>query len=464
MSQTRSIAVVLCGLVCGAHAQGLPASVDAALARAKVPRESFVAYVAEVDGKSPPRLIHRAEVPVNPASIAKLATTFAGLDVLGPAYSWTTPVYIDGTLENGTLQGNLHIQGRGDPKLVSERLWLLMRRVQGLGIRNIAGDIVLDRGSFDVAAQDPGAFDGEPLRPYNASPDALLVNFKSVLITFTPAGARALVHVEPPLRGVQFPAEVPLRPGCGDWRPQLKADFSDPARIRFAGAYGAACGERHWPVAYAQPASFAARAIAGMWQQIGGTLGGQVREGRVPAGQQPAFELASPPLADVIRDINKFSNNVMAQQLFLTLGLQRGVPATFDSARESMRAWWASRIGGDVPVFQNGSGLARDERITAAQLGRLLHVAWASPLMPELMSSLPLAGVDGTLATSAKGRSARGTAHLKTGSLWNVQGVAGYVEGANGKRYVLVAIVNDPHASQAQAAIDALLAWTVQAE
>jgi D-alanyl-D-alanine carboxypeptidase/D-alanyl-D-alanine-endopeptidase (penicillin-binding protein 4) len=465
MPQTHSIFLVSWLLAATlVHAQGLPPAVDAALARAKVPRESLVAYVAEADGKAAPRLVHRTEAAVNPASIAKLATTFAGLDLLGPAYTWSTAVYIDGVIENGTLQGNVFVQGRGDPKLVTERLWLMVRRLQGLGIRHIAGDIVLDRSVFDVPSQDPAAFDGEPLRPYNAGPDALLVNFKSVLFTFTPAGHRALVHVEPPLRGVQFPMEVPTRPGCGDWRPALQADFKDPARVRFAGAYGATCGERQWPVAYAQPASYSSRAIAGMWQHIGGTLAGQAQEGRVPAGQQPAFELASPQLAEVIRDINKFSNNVMAQQLFLTLGLQRGVPATFESARDAMRTWWASRIGGDVPVFQNGSGLSRDERTSAAQLARLLHAAWLSPLMPEFIASLPLAGVDGTLATSARGRSGRGIAHLKTGSLWNVQGVAGYVEAANGKRYVLVAIVNDPNANQAQPALDALLAWTAQAE
>jgi D-alanyl-D-alanine carboxypeptidase/D-alanyl-D-alanine-endopeptidase (penicillin-binding protein 4) len=463
MSLVRCIALIAWAVACAARAQVLPPAVDAALAQARVPRDALAAYVAEADGKSPPRLAWRADAAVNPASIAKLATTFAGLDVLGPAYTWTTAVYVDGVIENGTLQGNVTIQGRGDPKLVTERLWLLMRKLQGLGIRHIAGDIVLDRGAFAVPPQDPGAFDGEPLRPYNAGPDALLVNFKSVVMTFTPAGTRALVHVEPPLAGVQFPAEVPLRAGCGDWRPQLKADFTDPARVRFAGAFGAACGERQWPVAYAQPAAFSERAVAGMWLQLGGTIGGRVREGRAPA-QQPAFEFGSPALADVIRDINKFSNNVMAQQLFLTLALQRASPATFEVAREAMRAWWAARIGGDVPAFQNGSGLARDERTTAAQLARLLHAAWTSPLMPEFVASLPFAGVDGTLTTSAKGRSGRGIAHLKTGSLVNVQGVAGYVEGANGKRYVLVAIVNDPRANQAQAAIDALVAWTAQAE
>jgi D-alanyl-D-alanine carboxypeptidase/D-alanyl-D-alanine-endopeptidase (penicillin-binding protein 4) len=458
MPSARWFAPFVFAIAVACHAQALPPAALAALARAGGPPDAFTAVVVDAEGKAPPRVLHRENAPVNPASIAKLTTTFAALELLGPAFRWTTPVYVDGPIEEGTLQGDLYIQGRGDPKLVAENLWLLMRRVQGLGIRRIAGDIVLDHSAFDVPPQDPGAFDGEPLRPYNASPDALLLNFKSVLLTFTPVGSRARVHVEPPLAAVQFPAEVALRPGCGDWRTALQADFSDPDRVRFAGAYGAACGERFWPVAYAQPSSFAVRAVAGMWQSLGGALGGQVRDGRVPAGLQRAFEISAPPLAEVIRDINKFSNNVMAQQVFLTIALQRGAPATYEAARDTVGAWWRERIGGEPPTMENGSGLARDERITAAQLARLLQVAWASPLMPELASSLPLAGVDGTLRRSGN----RGAAHLKTGSLRDVHGVAGYVEGASGRRWVLVAIANHPNANALQPAIDALIAWTAQ--
>jgi serine-type D-Ala-D-Ala carboxypeptidase/endopeptidase (penicillin-binding protein 4) len=445
-----------------AAAQGLPPEVDAALARARLPRDAIALLVTDADGKTAPRLAHRTDVPVNPASIAKLATTFAGLDLLGPAFVWTTPVYLEGIVRDGTLHGNLYIKGQGDPKLVAERLWLLLRRVQGLGIRGIAGDIVLDRSAFEIDPRDPGAFDGEPLRPYNAAPDALLLNFKSVVMTFTPQPGAALVHVEPPLAGVQLPAPVPLVAGeCGDWRTGLKADFSDPARIRFAGGYPLACGERSWPLAYADPRSYAARAVAGMWQHLGGTLAGQVRDGRVPAGLAPAFEVQSPALAEVIRDINKFSNNVMAQQLFLTLGLQQKGVGTVEASREAMRQWWRDRIGpGETPTFVNGSGLSREERITALQLGRLLQVAWASPLMPELAASLPVAGIDGTLRRS-RGRGV-GLAHLKTGSLRDTWGVAGYVHGASGKRYVLVAITNHPNAHAARPAVEALIDWAAR--
>lgn len=454
----------------------LPPEVQAALTRAQVPSDALAVLVVDADGKTAPRLSHRVDVPMNPASVMKLVTTYAALDLLGPAFVWRTPVWLDGPVEGGVLKGNLVIQGQGDPKLVLERLWLLLRRVQGLGVQRIAGNIVVDRRAFVVPPADPGDFDGEPLRPYNAAPDALLLNFKAVVMTFTPDanGTVARVQVDPPLAGVQLPTQVPLSKSdaCNDYRATLKADFSDPKRIRFAGSYPASCGEKVWPVAYADPASYNARAIEGLWRSMGGRLDGNVVNGVTPTAA-PSFELTSPTLMEVIRDINKFSNNVMAQQLFLTLGLPTSdlgngnaaspqassTVATQDSARAALRQWWQRRISAsDVPSIDNGSGLSRQTRISAQQLGHLLQVAYASPNMPELMSSLPIAGVDGTLKRS---KASSGSAHLKTGSLREVTALAGYVHGTSGKRYVLVAIVNHPNASAVRPALDALIDWTV---
>lgn len=455
-------AIILTLLVSAAAAQGLPAEVEAALARARLPRDAVSVLVVAADGKAAPRVSHRAGAAVNPASVAKLVTTFAALEQLGPAFTWPTPVYVDGTVSAGVLAGHVYIQGQGDPRLVVERMWLLLRRLQGLGMQQIQGDIVLDHSAFETTPQDPGAFDGEPLRPYNASPDALLLNFKSVVMTFVPdRDGRTRVQYEPPLAGVQMPASVPLTAGdCGDWHAGLKADFSDPERIRFAGGYPSSCGERVWPVAYADPKSYASRAVAGLWSEMGGKLSGQVRDGKVPAGLRPAFTLQSPALAEIVRDINKYSNNVMAQQLFLTLSLQQKGVGTQEGSREAVRAWWRERIGGEPPSIGNGSGLSRDDRISAQQLARLLQLAWTSPLMPELMSSLPVAGTDGTLKRM-RVRSA-GLAHLKTGSLKDVTAVAGFVHAASGRRYVLVAIANHPNAAAARPAIDALIDWTAR--
>jgi D-alanyl-D-alanine carboxypeptidase/D-alanyl-D-alanine-endopeptidase (penicillin-binding protein 4) len=456
-----------------------------ALARAKVPLDALSVLVVDAEGKAPARLSHRAAVPVNPASVMKLVTTYAALDLLGPGYTWRTPVFLEGAVREGTLYGNLYIKGSGDPKLVAERLWLLLRRVQGLGIKHIAGDIVLDRSSFEVAHTDAASFDGEPLRPYNAAAEALLVNYKSVAMTFVPDRTAniATVHFEPPLAGVEFQKSLPLSPekrngngngstDCGDYRAKLLADFSSPQRISFAGSYPANCGEKVWSVAYVEPQSFSARALQGLWREMGGQLSGSVREGRVPelssAGGKVrlpvVFESVSPPLVEVVRDINKYSNNVMAQQLFLTLSLNGAAnnseAATLAKSQEVVRQWWSERISrDDAPSVGNGSGLSRDDRISAQALARLLQSAYRSPLMPELMASLPITGVDGTLKN--RRTQAQGSAHLKTGSLRDVAAVAGYVHGASGKRYALVAIVNHPNANAARTAFDALVTWTV---
>ena len=467
--------MLLAWAVClpGALAQNLPPEVDAALQRAKLPREAVAMLVLDAEGKSAPRLSHRAGVAMNPASVMKLVTTYAALDLLGPAFVWNTPVFIEGAVRDGTLYGNLVIKGQGDPKLVVERLWLLLRRVQGLGVKAISGDIVLDHSAFAPATTDPADFDGEPLRPYNVAPDALLLNYKSVVMTFVPDRTvnTAQVQFDPPLAGVALQTSVALSAGeCGDYRSTLRAEFSDPSRIRFAGSYPAACLEKVWPVAYADPKTYAARAVEGMWLEMGGKLGGSVRDGKVaaPAGTvaTPVFEVGSPTLAEVIRDINKYSNNVMAQQLFLTLSLNNRAAggagaASFEASRDVVRRWWQERIGGaDAPVLDNGSGLSRVERISAQGLARLLQTAWVSAQMPELVSSLPVAGIDGTLRRNRS--RASGNAHLKTGSLRDVVAIAGYVHAASGKRYVLVAIANHANANAARPALDALLDWTVK--
>ncbi|MEO8248289.1 MAG: D-alanyl-D-alanine carboxypeptidase, partial [Burkholderiales bacterium] len=257
LAATVAIAAALAAvpLVAAAQSTSLPPAVLTELVRARVPADSLVALVVPVVPVAPrgaARLAWRVDAPVNPASIMKLVTTFSALELLGPAYTWRTGVYLGGPVEGGTLRGNLYIKGTGDPKLVVERLWLLLRRVQGLGIRAIAGDIVLDRGAFRAPAADPASFDNEPHRPYNAAPDALLVNFKSLALGFVPdvAANVARINLEPPFAGVELPAAVALSAGpCRDWRAGLKADFSDPARIRLDGAFPVACGEKSWAVA-----------------------------------------------------------------------------------------------------------------------------------------------------------------------------------------------------------------------
>jgi D-alanyl-D-alanine carboxypeptidase/D-alanyl-D-alanine-endopeptidase (penicillin-binding protein 4) len=470
MSLRRCLALLaaMVALAGPAQAARLPEPVAAALARATVPEEAL--SVTLHDAASGRELFSwQADTPRNPGSLAKLVTTSAALARLGPAWTWSTPVWLAGPLRDGVLDGSLHIQGSGDPKLVVERVWLLLRRVMQTGVREIRGDIVLDQGAFATPPRAPGDFDGEPLRPYNVQPAALLLNYRSVLYTFVPdpgAGV-ARVLVEPALAHTRVERTVPLAAvPCSDFRAALKAEF-DAQAVRFAGHYPASCGEQTWAVADPQPASYDARLLEGLWRDMGGQLAGRVREGPAPA-TPPSFELRSPPLAELVRDINKFSNNVMAEQLFLTLAAQRpgALPATAVDAREQLRQWLLERTRegarrgaaadeqpGEV-VIDNGSGLSRENRLSARVLARLLVADFASPAMAELMASLPIAAVDGTLRRAPL---PAGRAHLKTGTLRDVAGLAGYLLPERGPRLVLVAIVNHPNAPWARPALDALV-------
>ncbi|MDB5998568.1 MAG: peptidase, partial [Rhizobacter sp.] len=348
-----SIAFLAAGqaMAAGAVSTPLPISVDAALARAKVPREA-VSVVVQETGSTTMRVDWQGSRLVNPASVFKLVTTYVALEKLGPSWTWNTPVWLLGHVRqpgpDGVLDGDLVIKGSGDPSLVLERLWLLLRRVRQLGVREIRGDIVLDRSAFSVPDATPADFDNEPLRPYNVGADALLLNQKSMLLRFTPDVSAGVARIasDLPLAGVRIDAEVPLSSApCADWRGALRPEFGDPLRIRFTGSYAVGCGEKVWPLAYADPARFNARALEGLWREAGGTLTGRVRDGAAPANLQPSFEVNSPPLIDVIRDINKYSNNTMAQQVFLTLALTEKGPGTPQAARDVLGQWLLTRLG-----------------------------------------------------------------------------------------------------------------------
>jgi serine-type D-Ala-D-Ala carboxypeptidase/endopeptidase (penicillin-binding protein 4) len=456
--------------------QGTPSGADAAsvshsLSGTTATPSSASSTLSATPTASLPRLSHRADASVNPASVMKLITTYAALSTLGANYTWKNRIYIDGSLApGGVLQGNLIIRGSGDPKLVLERIEELFAQVQAKGVREVRGDIILDRSIFQVPDKNPADFDDEPLRPYNAVPDGLLVNFKSLIFTFTPdeAGQRVRIKSEPPMADVVIPTELPLSGGiCGDWHSHLKADFFTPTKISFAGRYPASCGEKMWSVAYSAPRDYAGRVIHAMWLASGGTLTGKVREEATPKGARALLTAPSLPLSIIIADVNKFSNNVMAQQVFLTLSAQ-GKRASFEASKRLLAAWWKKTLPSfSAPIIENGSGLSRRERTSAQALtGLLLHAA-TSPNAEVFANSLSIAGVDGTVVGMRNrnpNSEALGNAQLKTGTLNGVAAVAGYATGRSGQRYCIVAIINHPQAPSARAALDKLVEWTIKDE
>lgn len=431
----------------------------ARLAAARIPADAAAAIVRPLDGGALSWAANERR-PMNPASTMKLVTTYSALHLLGPGFTFRTEALSEAPLIGEVLRGDLYVRGGGDPKLVIEDLWLLASRLRGFGIREIRGDMVLDKGFFEPIRHDPGEFDGEEDRAYNVGPDALLVNFKSIAITLVPdpLGKVARVMVVPEVEGLEAPRTVPLiEGGCGDWRQRLQADLRDPMNVAFRGVFPAGCGERSIHLGALAHTNYFAAVFRAMWEREGGVWTGKVREAAVPAGARLVAAHESPPLGLLIRDINKFSNNVMTQQLYLTMGAAGGEPGSPARGGAAIRNLLSAR-GIETPglVLENGSGLSRNERITATTLADVLADAWKSPWMSELMSSLPISGVDGTM----KSRNITpGAAHLKTGLLGDTRAVAGYVLAASGRRYVVVAIINHPAASRGTGAHDALIDW-----
>ena len=464
---------VLMGLLASSFAAAqspsarLPEPVAQALAQAGIPESGAAFYVHEI-GAERPLIAVGAERAMIPASSIKLLTTYAGLELLGPAYIWMTEAYAAGTLNEGVLAGDLVIKGYGDPKLTLESFWLLLRDLRGRGVREIRGDLVLDRGYFAQEEFDPSRFDDQPTRPYNTGPDALLVNFKAIRLQFIPEAESRSVRIvsEPALPQVQIINNLALDAtgACGDWVGRLKLDAqggANTARLAFSGSFSRDCGERvrHFTVLSQQ--QYTLGLFTQLWRELGGTFAGGVREGAAATDARLIASVQSPTLAEIVRDINKFSNNVMARQLFLTLGaVGAGAPATADKTGHVIRQWLAGK-GLSFPelVLENGSGLSRIERISARNLGQILLSAFRSPVMPELMASLPLAAVDGTMKKRLSGAEVAGQAHIKTGSLAGVRSIAGYVLDAQGRRVAVVFIVNHANAGNAQAVQDALLRW-----
>ncbi|MDP2169172.1 MAG: D-alanyl-D-alanine carboxypeptidase/D-alanyl-D-alanine-endopeptidase [Rhodocyclaceae bacterium] len=499
MRRLRAFIFACCCLAASsAFATGqLPASVAQALTAAGIPLQAAAIVVREIDsGKA--ALGHRADVSMNPASLMKLLTTLAALEILGPAYTWRTELLAEGQPANGVIEADLYLRGSGDPKLTHDRLWLLLRELRGRGVKDIRGDLVLDRGAFAPVEHDPAAFDGKPLRPYNVGPDALLFNFATLHLSLLPETMAVRVLAEPLPAGVEIVNKLQLSDAktCGEWRERLEARLS-PGKVELSGPFPRNCGERRWHLAGLPNSLLLHGVFTRLWRELGGEFAGQLRERGVPPNAVLLAASESPALGELVRDINKFSNNVMARQLFLTLGARtpqakvspaggsepglrtrganklgvtagnpRGTgeteyPEAGTAAADTTIRAWLTEKGLSFPelVIDNGAGLSRRERISADSLAKLLAAGWASPVMPEFVSSLPIAAIDGTAKKKFNGNGIAGRAHLKTGSLEGVRGIAGYLLDKQGRRHIVVFMVNHPKAGEAQPAFDALLEW-----
>lgn len=446
----------------------IPPAVQVVINGHRLPDNSYTLYVKEV-GNPTPLVAVNETLPLNPASTIKTLTTLAGLEVLGPTYKWTTEVYALGAISDGTLNGDLLIRGGGDPFLVEEHFRSLIKTLQRRGINKITGDLIIDDSLFHPSVSQEPLIDNDSRRSYNVLPRALMVNFQTVNFYLYPHanGRDVIIRTDPELPNLAIDNQLTQRDAaCTGFQRGVSLDVDDAGNtVTFSGRFPSRCDEYVITRSVLDAPAYAYGLFVQLWQEVGGEFSGNLKELVVPADTIPPPFVShdSPPLSDIITSINKYSNNMMTRHLLLSLGLQRyGAPATVENGIKAVRDY-LDILGIDHSgmVMINGSGLSRDVRITSGILGAALEHGYQFPFMPEFLSSMPLSGLDGTMRTRLTHDGPAGSMHVKTGSLNDVAGVAGYVHARSGRRYVVIAILNhtSADAGPGQELADTLLNW-----
>jgi len=435
----------------------LPSELASAIKAKNFSADGIGLYIQAVDATKP-LVAFQENRPLNPASVIKLVTTAAALDLLGPDYRWATEVYYTGTLSNNTLKGDLYFHGNGDPYLTPERFWLLLNRIKIFGVHAITGNVYFDNSYFDPDPIDYNAFDNQPYRTYNVAPNALLVGFQATEFHFLPGNKHVEIVPFPSSSKLKINNEVKLVNGsCGAWEKRLSLSAKTVKgilNVNFEGQYSRDCDKRILYRRVTEADEHFQHYFLPLWQQLGGEFSGSIAKRNVPKDKSLVISEESISLAEVVRFINKFSNNVMTRQLLLTVGAKSyGPPGTTKKGIDAVMQWLDKHnLNGEALKLDNGSGLSRDTRISAAMLAKLLLFVYQQSYMPEFIASLPVVGVDGAVAYRSNNGSATGHAHIKTGLLDYVQTMAGYVTTTSGKRYVVVMLHNDPNAHTRAAA------------
>jgi D-alanyl-D-alanine carboxypeptidase/D-alanyl-D-alanine-endopeptidase (penicillin-binding protein 4) len=444
----------------------LPQPVRHILDIRKVPHDSLSVFVQDVDSGEVV-LRWQEDVSRNPASTMKLLTTLVGLDLLGSTYKWTTDVFALGEIEDGRLDGDLLIRGRGDPFLVTERVWQMLRLVRQAGIHEIDGNLLIDDSYFDVQEYDPAEFDRQPLRAYNVAPNALLMNFKVVRYWFEPDHDRNAVRVwvDPPLENLRVENKLALRRGyCGGYQRGITITANEAIdKMIFSGRFPTGCKSYAMDRTALSHNEFAYGLFTSVWRESGGEFRGGWMNARAPEDAEPIVSFESLPLAEIISRVNKNSNNVMARQILYTLSAEvLGPPGTESGGRKVIEDWLAD-TGIEFPtlMLDNGAGLSREARVSAREFGALLEFAWRKPYMPEYLASMAVSGLDGTLRRKFDDAHLTGQAHLKTGSLDHVAAIAGFMQARSGRRFAVVMLHNheNVHRGPGEEAQVALLRW-----
>lgn len=458
----------------------LPPPVSQLMAAAKIPEDAIGAIVLRGDAAV---LSHLAERPMQPASTMKLVTTLVGLEQLGPVFRGRTELRSAGVLAGDTLAGDLALRGGADADLTGEVLANMLRALRNQGVRKIDGRLVLDRQLFNPARTDVGLppFDESPDAYYNVIPDALLVNKNMLLLDMRSNGQRVQLNVQPALERVTIESGFTLiDAACGRWeegwkQPLVLREASGAIRIQLQGTFPRNCIASN-SINVLDRQDYVDRLLREEWKKLGGEITGTTIDGSTAPDARLLAEHVSRALPEVVRDINKPSDNALARTLYLSLGSLESdalhgshpMPGSGPTALRAdmvVRDWMRMKgISDEGFVIENGSGLSRVEKISPRQMGMLLSAGLRSKWAPEFMASMPIAGMDGTMRRRLKNSPAAERARMKTGTLRNVTAIAGYVPDASGQYCVVVAMINTERAGEGKGReiLDALVDWVAR--
>lgn len=465
--------VAACGLTLG-HA-ALPTVVTEALAKAGLPEDSIGLVIERVSDQRT-LFSHQADRSFQTASTIKLLTTAVALERLGPVYRGRTELRSAAAINSDVLQGDLVLRGLADADLTTTAFRGMLQSLRQQGIVEIAGDLVLDRSFFSPPRIDVGVppFDETPEFQYNVIPDALLLDNNLLDLTMESTKDGFTVRMNPALdRVVLAPAMTVVDGVCEDWEDTWKTPLVERAadgtlRIVLHGSYPKDC-KATTRINVLDRTDFVDRLFRSLWREMGGRFSGVTREAVTPASTRLLAEHRSRALPEIVRAINKPSDNALTRSLFMTLGaLAKDGDASATSAARGervVRDWLRERGIADAGLLlDNGSGLSRTERLPPRLLADVLLAMTKSEWAPEFQASLPIVGVDGTMKNRLKNSTATGRARVKTGTLRDVVAVAGYVRNGDGEPCILVGLINHPQASHkiARPVVDALIEWLSQ--
>ena len=447
----------------------LPKEIVDLLRAKKMSGKGMSAYIHEI--KSPaPLLTFNADVPRNPASVMKLVTTYAALGVLGSNYHWPVELYKTGNIEKGVLKGNLYLKGYGYPNFKPNDLRRLLKGLRTRGIKKITGNLVLDNTYFASNTKGAGDFDGKTYAKYNALPDALLYNEGISELYLTPKSKSVGLISLYPDDNVTLVNNVKLKNVRCRGRsasPVMRAKSKGQKKsIYFTGTLSSRCSQRKYTLVISKAVNMVNGSFRKIWTtEMGGSIEGKnLMVAKIPNNAHLLYSIKGMAVKDILPLVNKKSNNVMARQLFLSIAAKAGTPATLRKGADKIRQWYLSR-GVDFSKLQieNGSGLSRTSRISARQIGELLLDAYKSPNKNHLLKSLPIMGVDGTLRRRMRGTIAANNSFMKTGTLRDARGIAGYVKAKNGKTYVVAILHNGSNAKRRVLTVhNKLIEWTAK--